>query len=313
MTDAASLLKGTAQAGASLRLAIGAAVARGAAAIPFAWLLSEAISKTAFGGADLAALAPALSGLAGLVVLRALLSYASERAGFAASARARAALFRQLLNHVRALGPVRLAGRPTGELVALLTDAVAATDAYWRRYLPARAASAILPVLVLLAVAFADWRAALVFVIGVPVALLFLVLAGRGAEQASQKQWTRRLRLGGHLLDAIQGLPDLKIFNASRREVALVRHMADAYRKDAMAVLRIAFLTSLVLEFFTAVAIALVAVLVGFRLLWGELDFQTGLFVLLLAPEFTRRRARSARNATPRWRRRPRRKRFRRC
>ncbi|MBB4196678.1 ATP-binding cassette subfamily C protein CydD [Rhodoblastus sphagnicola] len=287
MTEAASLLKANeAQAGAALRLAMGAGVARGAAAIPFAWLLSDAISKTAFGGADLAALAPTLTALAGLVVLRALLSYAAERTGFAASARARAALFRQLLAHVRTLGPVRLAGRPTGELVAILTDAVAASDPYWRRYLPARAASAALPILVLLSVTFADWRAALVFVVGAPVALLFLALAGRGAEQASDRQWTRLLRLGGHLLDAVQGLPDLKIFNASRREIALVAQMAEAYRKDAMAVLRIAFLTSLVLEFFTALAIALVAVLVGFRLLWGQLDFHTGLFVLLLAPEF---------------------------
>jgi ATP-binding cassette subfamily C protein CydD len=287
MTDAASLLKANeAQAGAALRFAMGAGVARGAAAIPFAWLLSEAISKAAFDGADLAALTPTLIALAALVLLRALLGYAAERAGFSASARVRAALFRQLLDHVMALGPVRLAARPTGELVAILTDAVAASDPYWRRYLPARAASAALPVLVLLCVAFADWRAALVFAVGAPVALLFLVLAGRGAEQASNKQWARLLRLGGHLLDAIQGLPDLKIFNASRREIALVAQMADAYRKDAMAVLRIAFLTSLVLEFFTALAIALVAVLVGFRLLWGQLDFHTGLFVLLLAPEF---------------------------
>jgi ATP-binding cassette subfamily C protein CydD len=287
MTGAASLLKATeAQAGAALRLAMGAGVARGAAAIPFAWLLSDAIAKTAFGGADLAALTPTLAALACLVSLRALLGYAAERAGFVASARARVALFHQLLAHLRALGPVRLSGQPTGELVAVLTDAVAASDPYWRRYLPARAASAALPVLVLLSVAFADWRAALVFIVGAPVALLFLVLAGRGAEQASNKQWTRLVRLGGHLLDAVQGLPDLKIFNASRREIALVAQMADAYRKDAMAVLRIAFLTSLVLEFFTAVAIALVAVLVGFRLLWGQLDFQTGLFVLLLAPEF---------------------------
>ncbi|PPQ37522.1 ATP-binding cassette, subfamily C, CydD [Rhodoblastus acidophilus] len=287
MTDSDSLLQATrAQAGAALRLAMGAGVARGAVAIPFAWLLSDALARAAFGGADFAALTPTLAALAGLVVLRALLSYAAERAGFFASVRARTALFRQLLDHVRALGPVRLAARPTGELVALLTDAVAATDPYWRRYFPARAASATLPLLVLLCVAFADWRAALAFAVGAPVALLFLVLAGRGAEQASQRQWARLLRLGGHLLDAVQGLPDLKIFNASRREIARVARMAEAYRKDAMAVLRIAFLTSLVLEFFTAVAIALVAVLVGFRLLWGQLDFQTGLFALLLAPEF---------------------------
>jgi ATP-binding cassette subfamily C protein CydD len=287
MIDAPALLKATqARAGGAMWLAVGAGVARAAAAIPFAWLLSDAVAKAIFGGADLTAHAPTLAALAGLVVLRALLGYGGDRAGFAASARARAALFQMLLAHARALGPVRISDRPTGELAALLTDAVAASDPYWRRYLPARAASAALPILVLLAVALADWRAALVFACGAPVALVFLILAGRGAAQASDRQWARLLRLGGYLLDAVQGLPDLKIFGASRREIALVAQMADAYRRETMAVLRIAFLTSLVLEFFTALAIALVAVVVGFRLLWGQLDFHTGLFVLLLAPEF---------------------------
>ncbi|MCI4682069.1 thiol reductant ABC exporter subunit CydD [Candidatus Rhodoblastus alkanivorans] len=287
MTDAADFLERTrADAGRALTLAMAAAAARGGLAIPFAWLLAGAIDRAAFHKADATSLAPTLFALVALVLLRLALALLTERAAVMASARARAGLFRRLLAHVRALGPIRLAGQPTGEMVAALTDAVAALDPFWRRYLPALASGAALPVLILLAVTVAEWRAALVFLIGAPVAVLFLVLVGQGAEKASQKQWGNLTRLGGSLLDAVQGLADLKIFRASKAEIAIVAQMAEAYRRDTMAVLRLAFLSALALEFFTALAIALVAVLVGFRLLWGEMHFHAGLFILLLAPEF---------------------------
>lgn len=285
MTDAAEFLKQT-RAGSALFLAMAVAAARGVLTIPFAWLLAGAIDGVAFHQADAGELAPTLAGLVALVLSRLALAFLAERAGIAASARARAVVFRRLLDHVRALGPVRVADMPTGEKIAVLTDAVAALDPYWRRYLPALASVAILPFAILLAVATVEWRAALVFCFGAPVAILFLILVGDGAERASQKQWGNLTRLGGFLLDAVQGLADLKVFRASKAEIAIVGGMAEAYRRDAMAVLRIAFLSALVLEFFTALAIALVAVLVGFRLFWGEMGFHAGLFILLLAPEF---------------------------
>jgi ATP-binding cassette subfamily C protein CydD len=92
--------------------------------------------------------------------------------------------------------------------------------------------------------------------------------------------------MAGHLLDLVQGLPDLKIFGAARREAALVAQVSDEYRRSTMAVLRIAFLSALMLEFFATIGTALVAVITGFMLLSGKLELIDGLFVLLLAPEF---------------------------
>jgi ATP-binding cassette subfamily C protein CydD len=125
-----------------------------------------------------------------------------------------------------------------------------------------------------------------VFLATLPLLPVFMVLAGRSAERASQRQWATLARLGGHMLDAVAGLADLKLARAATRQVAVVAAMAEGYRKTTMSVLRIAFLSALVLEFFATVAIAVTAVLVGFRLMWGEIDFHTGFFLLLLAPEF---------------------------
>jgi len=119
-----------------------------------------------------------------------------------------------------------------------------------------------------------------------PLIPLFMVLIGGRAEQLNQRQWRKFARMGAHFLDALQGLTTLKLFNASRREAQLIARISEDYRISTMAALRVAFLSALVLEFFATVSIALVAVLIGFRLLHGEMGFRAGFFVLLLAPEF---------------------------
>ncbi len=102
----------------------------------------------------------------------------------------------------------------------------------------------------------------------------------------NQRQWRRLSRLSAHFLDTVQGLTVLQLFNASRREAEVVARFSEEYRMSTMAVLRVAFLSSLALEFLATVSIAMVAVFIGFRLLWGELGFQSGFLILLLAPEF---------------------------
>ncbi len=113
-----------------------------------------------------------------------------------------------------------------------------------------------------------------------------MVLIGKGAERRNQAQWQQLTRMGAHFLNVIQTLPTLKAFNASGRELQRIASISDAFRRATMSVLRIAFLTSAVLEFFASVSIAIIAVLIGFRLLDGEMAFLYGFFVLLLAPEF---------------------------
>ena len=263
-----------------------AAVTRGVLVVAFAWLLSGIIDDAAFHDADLAALAPRIALLIVVSLSRAALGWIADQAAFRASARVRMALFRKLLDHVRALGPVRLVDAPTGELVTILSDAVNAIEPYSAALSPSSGDQRRHSLPILAIVAPLDWIAGAVFAATLPLAVVFMILAGQGAERANTRAWSTLARLGGHLLDAVQGLPDLKLLRAAKREVAVVKEMAEAYRRDTMAVLRIAFLTALALEFFTALAIALTAVLVGFRLMWGEIGFHIGFFALLLAPEF---------------------------
>ena len=146
--------------------------------------------------------------------------------------------------------------------------------------------TALVPLAILVFVCSHDWLAGVVMVVTAPLIPLFMILIGKGAEQRNQRQWRQLAWMSAHFLDVIQGLTTLRLFNASRREARMIAGISDDYRRGTMSVLRIAFLSALVLEFFSTVSIAIVAVLVGFRLYWGELDYMHGLFVLLLAPEF---------------------------
>lgn len=287
MSDESALLNSIAgRLRAPLALALGAAAASALTGVAIAFVLARTIDAVVFRGADLAASAGALAALAGLAGLRAGLAYFADLAGFEAAVRGRTILFDRLLVHALALGPVRLADIATGDLVTTLTDAVSAVEPYFRRWLPTLAAVTVIPLATLVIVLLLDWRSGLVFFGGLPLFLVFMILAGKGAEEASTNQWTSMARLGGHLLDAVQGLTDLKLFRAAAREIAIVRAMADGYRRETMKVLRIAFLSALALEFFATVSIALIAILIGFRLLSSEIDFRTGFFILLLAPQF---------------------------
>lgn len=267
-------------------LLLAAAVAEGLLGVAAAFITARVIDAAVFRGADLAAVLPELAQLLGIALLKATLGYAGAQIGFAVSARARRSLFARLLDHIAALGPVRLSGTATGDLATTLTDAVSGIEPYWRQWLPATATVAVLPVAILLVVLPVDWRSAVTFAVTLPLLPLFMVLAGRSAERANQRQWASMARLGGHLLDAVAGLADLVLLGAAKREVALVARTADGYRRETMKVLRLAFLSALVLEFFATVSIAVTAVLIGFRLLWGEIAFVDGLTILLLAPLF---------------------------
>jgi len=250
-----------------------------------AWLLALVIDAAIFQQAELARVMPAFWGLLGLFALRALVARWSEQLGFRGAARVKLALREQLLGHLQALGRVRLAAEGSGDLANTLVDGVEALEAYYARYLPAMSLMALVPLTFLAFVFPADWISGLVMLLTAPLIPLFMVLIGAGAERLNQRQWRRLARMSAHFLDVIQGLTTLKLFNASRREAEAVARISEDYRRSTMAVLRVAFLSSAVLEFFSTVSIAVVAVLIGFRLLDADMAFFQGFFVLLLAPE----------------------------
>jgi ATP-binding cassette subfamily C protein CydD len=251
-----------------------------------AWLLARIVGTVVINGQQLAALWPAFWGLLGVFALRALASALTEIAGFEAAARVKFAVRERLFAQLDALGPSWIRTQRSGELANTLVDGVEALEAYYARYLPQMALAAFIPLAILVFVFPADWVSGVIMAITAPLIPLFMILIGKGTERLNQRQWRRLARMSAHFFDTIEGLTTLKLFGASRREADNIARISDNYRHSTMAVLRVAFLSSLVLEFLATISIAMVAVYIGFRLYYGHMHFLPGLFVLLLAPEF---------------------------
>jgi ATP-binding cassette subfamily C protein CydD len=251
-----------------------------------AWMLAHVLAGAIFHGCRWSMAWPWLLALLALAALRFALGLLQRRATFEAGARVADAVRQALEKRMRELGPRWGTRQASGDLATRLVDGVDALVPYYAGYLPQVAFAVLVPALILLVVLPADPWSALVLVFTAPLVPLFMVLAGQAAEQASQRRWMRLRRMGAHFMDALAGLTTLRLYRAATREQALLEATGEAYRRETMAVLRIAFLSALVLEFFATVSIAVLAVLIGFRLMWGKLAFEQGLFVLLLAPEF---------------------------
>jgi thiol reductant ABC exporter CydD subunit len=130
-----------------------------------------------------------------------------------------------------------------------------------------------------------DWISAVIIAVTVPLIPLFLSLVGAATREKMQRQSELLHRLAGHFLDIVAGLPTLKVFGRAKAQEEAVRDITDEYRTATMSTLRVAFLSSLVLELLATISVALVAVAIGLRLLGGHLGLASGLFVLVLAPE----------------------------
>ncbi len=223
----------------------------------------------------------------GLQILR---DWSGQQLAFAV----RADLREELIATATRLGPVHLSHRGhSGSWASRYQEQVDALAGYYARYLPALGLTVAVPGLLLAAAFSQDWVAGLLLLLSAPLIPVFMALIGMGSEQIHQAQQERQNRLSGHFLDRLRALDLLRrslALEAARHDVAKA---AEDYRRLSMRVLRIAFLSSAVMEFFSAVAIGLVAIYVGFALLGfvefgpaGELTLFSGLFVLLLAPEY---------------------------
>jgi ATP-binding cassette subfamily C protein CydD len=237
-------------------------------------------------GAALSSALPWLLPVVPLLALRFAIVHAADRGAIAAASALKMRVRSQLMRHLLALGPGNAAARDSGAAATVVVEGVDALDPYVSRFLAHAGIVAAVPLLILAVVLPHDWVSGLVLLVTAPVIPLFMVLVGHGAERMSRRQWQRLARLSAQLLDGLQRLTTLRMLNAVDREAARLAAASEDYRRSTMAVLRVAFLSSLALEFFATVGIALVAVLIGFRLLDGMLGFEAAFFVLLLAPEF---------------------------
>jgi len=227
-----------------------------------------------------------ISILAALFLARAATLYASRRAGYASASRVKLDTRSRIVASLRELGPVTLSREHGGELAQTAMDGVEALEGYYARYLPQRAVASLLPLLIL-AVAFPlDWISGIIFTGTAVFIPLLMVLIGEEARLRNQEQWRQLSHMSSRFLDALRGLGTLKMFGAAGREAQVIARLSEEHRSATMSVVRIAFVSSLMLELITTVSIALVAVTAGFRLLAGEMQFSHAYFILLIAPEF---------------------------
>lgn len=274
-----------------LILAGAAPLVSGALLVVQAWLLASVLDSAIVGQIPRQELLGGILGIAGLMLLRACIGWAGERAGADASERikrhVRQSLFQRLVNK----GPHWSRGKASGELASAVVDQVEALDGFFAKYLPAMAAAAMLPVAFSVLLFPVDVIAGLVLLITAPLIPLFMALVGWGAQGASRRHLRAFARLSGFFADRLRGLSTLKLYGRAQAEAASVVAASDALRQRTMSVLRIAFLSSAILEFFAALGVAGVAVYIGLTYLgfldlrWTPLTLQAGLFCLLMAPE----------------------------
>ncbi|MEV6522032.1 thiol reductant ABC exporter subunit CydD [Longispora sp. NPDC051575] len=262
-------------------IALGATTA--ALVIAQALILSKALAA-AFTG-DTTGLPRALALLTLVVAGRAAVALASETAAHRASAAVKSALRTRIVTHALRLGPAWLTGQRTTDLTSLATRGVDALDGYFAKYLPQLFLAVLVPAAVLAVLAPADWASAAIIVVTLPLIPIFMALVGMATAAHTRRRWLALHRLSHHFLDVVTGLPTLKVFGRAKAQAAQIAKITDNYRTATLATLRLAFLSSLVLELLATLSVALVAVGIGLRLVDGHLTLATALLVLLLAPE----------------------------
>ncbi|MDP5253586.1 MULTISPECIES: cysteine/glutathione ABC transporter permease/ATP-binding protein CydD [unclassified Vibrio] len=233
-------------------------------------------------------------GMIGAVIARSGCAWAKEYAGFRAGELIRVVIRQRIMDKVQQLGPTYIKGKPAGAWATLLIEQVENMHDFFARYLPQMSLSVLIPFVILAVVFPINWAAGLIFLITAPLVPLFMALVGMKAADANRKNFKAMQRLSGHFYDRLQSLTTLRLFHRVEGEAENLRAASEVFRERTMDILRIAFLSSAVLEFFTSVSIAITAVYFGFSYI-GELDFGyygagislfAGLFILILAPEF---------------------------
>jgi ATP-binding cassette subfamily C protein CydCD len=274
----------------ALMLAIGLGAAGGIFTVLQAGLLSRTISLVFLGESSgktsLEQVPTLMALLAGAILIRYAFVWGSELSAGSIALHIKQELRESLYKHIETLGPSFTSEQQTGELTGTAMEGIEALDAYFSQYLPQLALAAIVPVIILVFVFPLDWLSGLVLLLTAPLIPIFMILIGSVAQTLTGRQWQTLSRMSAYFLDLIQGLTALKILGRSRAQIQVLEQVNDSFRQTTMSVLRVTFLSALVLELVSTLSTAVVAVEVGLRLLYGQLAFEQALFVLILAPEF---------------------------
>lgn len=221
-----------------------------------------------------------------VIGVRASLFWFNEILGHKMATQAKNTLRTRLFEHLLKLGPIFVKGERSGELVNTATEGVETLDAYFSQVLPQICATAIIPIIMLIVVFTNDLLSGIILLVTLPILPIFMILIGKQAEAATKKRWHQLGQMSAHFLDVLQGATILKLFGRNQQQKETIRRMSDRFGATTLQVLRIAFLSSLVMEMGATISIAIVAVEIGLRLLYGQMPFVSAFFILLLTPEY---------------------------
>ncbi len=277
-----------------LMIAIGLGVLSSVFLLAQAALLASILHQLIIEQVDKSELIWHFVGLGGTVMGRASCTWGREIAGYRCGEQIRVYIRQLILDKVDELGPAYIKGKPAGSWATLILEQVEDMQDFFSRYLPQMSLSVLIPFIILIVVFPVNWAAGLIFLITAPLVPIFMALVGKKAAEANRKNFKAMQRLSGHFYDRLQAMTTIRLFDRAKSETETLKGASEVFRTRTMDVLKIAFLSSAVLEFFTSISIAITAVYFGFSYI-GELNFGyygtgvtlfAGLFILILAPEF---------------------------
>ena len=277
-----------------LMIAISLGVLSSVFLIAQAALLASILHQLIIENVDKSELVGHFAGLAFSVFGRAGCTWGREIAGYRCGEQIRVYIRQLILDKLRELGPSYIKGKPAGTWATLLLEQVEDMQDFFSRYLPQMSLSVLIPFIILVVVFPVNWAAGLIFLLTAPLVPMFMALVGMKAADANRKNFKALQRLSGHFYDRLQSMTTIRLFDRTSSETEVLKGASEVFRTRTMDVLKIAFLSSAVLEFFTSISIAMTAVYFGFTYI-GELNFGhygvgitlfAGLFILILAPEF---------------------------
>ena len=218
------------------------------------------------------------------IIVRLLAHYIQEAVANRLGTAVKASFREHALEHMFKLG-VQHKERH-GDVIHLLTDGLEQVDAYVARYIPQILYAIMIPLIMGIAIVDALPIIGIILVVTVPLIPFFMILIGKQADRLNKEQWERMSFLSGHFLDVLQGITTLKLFGRAKDQIKVIGRLSEEFKDSTLKVLRVAFLSALVLELVSTISTALIAVYLGLTLLDGEIAFFPAFFILLLAPEF---------------------------
>jgi len=270
----------------ALGLVISSAALSGGLIILQAWLLAKIINQVHLDSASLSQVAPIFIPFIIVIILRSVFVFINEQSAAIVSEKIKTSIRENLSRKILNLGPAYINQQKSGELAYTITQAVDSLDAYFSQYLPQMVIAAILPIGILAVVFPLDTLSAVILLLTAPLIPVFMVLIGRTTEALTRQQYTAFSRMSAFFLDTLRGLAELKNLGRSVDHATRLDQVSQRYREATLRVLRISFLSALVLELAATLSVAVIAVEIGIRLLYGQIAFQQAFFLLVIAPEF---------------------------